>query len=318
MNKIVECVPNYSISTDREGLEKITAPFKERDDVRLISVEPDENYNRTVVTVIGAPESVKEAMVASAKVASEVIDMRKHSGEHKRMGAIDVVPFIPIKDMTIEETIALSEECAEAIYTATNIPVFLYNLSAKRPQCEKLPEIRKGEFEGMAEKLKDPYWQPDFGKEVHPTAGVTAVGCRPLLVAFNIDLDTNDKKIASAIAKAIRFSSGGYRYVQAGPAYLEDKDIVQVTMNVTDYKKTSVYRVFETVKMEARRYDVDVIGSEFIGLVDLDCLKDIASYYLKKASKDDVDLSLEEVTEVVKDHLLLHGFDKKKVIEYYV
>lgn len=318
MNKIMECVPNYSISNNPEGIKAIVAPFETTKNVHLVNVEEDINYNRTVVTVIGEPEALKNAMVASCKQAEQIIDMRKHHGEHKRMGAIDVIPFIPIQNTTVEEAIELSERCAKEIYETTNIPVFLYNLSAKREQCKNLPDIRKGEFEGMAEKLKDPFWKPDFGEEVHPSAGVTAVGCRPLLVAFNIDLNTNDRKVAAAIARMIRFSSGGYRYIQAGPASLEDKGIVQVTMNVTDYQKTSVYRAFEAVKMEAKRYDVDVIGSEFIGLVNLDCLKDIAAYYSKKKSSEEVNLSLEEVVEIVSENLLLHGFSTEKVIEYYV
>lgn len=318
MSKLVECVPNYSISGNVEGMKKILAPFKETENVHLVNVEEDVNYNRTVVTVIGEPHAVKKAMVESCHAASTVIDMNQHHGEHKRMGAVDVVPFIPIQEMSVEETIALSEECAKEIYEKTNIPVFLYNLSAKREHCKNLPDIRAGEFEGMKEKLKDPKWTPDFGCEVHETAGVTAVGCRPLLVAFNIDLNTNDRKVAAAIARMIRFSSGGYRCIQAGPATLEDKGIVQVTMNVTDYHKTSVYRAFEAVKMEAKRYDVEVIGSEFIGLVNLECLKDIAAYYLKKPSAHDVDLSLEELVRVVSEKLMLHGFDQEKVIEYYV
>lgn len=316
MSKIVECVPNYSISDNVDGLEAILRPFKETKGVKLVNVEPDTSYNRSVVTVIGEPEAVKKAMVLSCVEAVKVIDLNYHHGEHKRMGAIDVIPFIPIREMSIEETIELSEKCAQEIYEATNIPIFLYNLSAKREQCKNLPDIRKGEFEGMEEKLKDPYWKPDFGEKMHPTAGVSAVGCRPLLIAYNIDLNTKERQVAASIARMIRFSSGGYRFIQAGPASYEDH--VQVTMNVTDYTKTAVYRAFEAVKMEARRYNVEVVGSEFIGLVGLDCLKDIAAYYLKLESKDEVDLSLEEVVDVVSKNLLLHGFSKEKVIEYYV
>lgn len=318
MKKIVECVPNYSISRDQEAIKKIVAPFETMENVQLVSVEPDENYNRSVVTVVGEPQSVKEAMVASAKIAVEIIDMRLHHGEHKRMGAIDVIPFIPISNMSNEEAIALSEECAKDIYEATNVPTFLYSLSAKRDHCKNLPDIRKGEFEGMAEKLQDPLWTPDFGNCVHPSAGVSAVGCRPLLIAFNIDLNTQDRKVAAAIAKAIRFSSGGYRFVQAGPAVLEDKGIVQVTMNVTDFTKTSVYRAFEAVKMEAKRFQCEVIGSEFIGLISLACLKDIVAYYTCRMNGDEVELSLKECVDIANKHLLLHGFDEKKVIEYYV
>lgn len=318
MNKIVECVPNYSISNQPEKMEAILAPFKKQKNVHLVNVEEDTSYNRSVVTVIGEPQALKRAMVLSCVEAVKVIDMNHHHGEHKRMGAIDVIPFIPIQNMTVEEAIELSKECAKEINEATHIPVFLYNLSATREQCQNLPDIRKGEFEGMKEKLQDPFWKPDFGSAVHESAGVSAVGCRPLLVAFNIDLNTNERKIAAAIARMIRFSSGGYRYIQAGPASLEDKGIVQVTMNVTDYHKTSVYRAFEAVKMEAKRYGVEVVGSEIIGLVNLDCLKDIAAYYLHKESAEDVDLSLEEVVDVVNQHLMLHDFTKEKVIETYV
>lgn len=318
MNKIMECVPNYSISNNPEGLEKILAPFKNTENVHLVNVEEDASYNRCVVTVIGEPEALKKAMVDSAVNAVDVIDMRNHHGEHKRMGAVDVVPFIPIQNTTVEEAIELSEQCGKEINEATGIPVFLYNLSAKREQCKNLPDIRKGEFEGMKEKLQDPFWKPDFGSEVHETAGVTAVGCRPLLVAFNIDLNTNKREIALAIARMIRYSAGGYRCIQAGPAVLEDKGIVQVTMNVTDYHMTSVYRAFEAVKMEAKRFDVEVTGSEIVGLVNLDCLKDIAAYYLKKANADEVDLSLKEVVDVVVENLKLHDFSAEKVIETYV
>lgn len=316
--KIVECVPNYSVGNNPEVIEKIVAPFKNTPNVSLVNVESDDSYNRSVVTVIGEPEAVCAAVVESVKAATECIDMTKHHGEHKRMGATDVVPFIPIQNMTIEEAIELSEKCAKAIYEATNVPVFLYSNSAKREHCKNLPDIRKGEFEGMFEKVKDPMWTPDFGTEVHPTAGVTAVGCRPLLVAFNIDLNTENKEIATYIARAIRFSGGGYRYIQAGPAHLEDKHIYQVTMNVTDYTKTSVYRAFEAVKMEAKRFDVEVIGSEFVGLVSLDCIKDIAAYYLKLPNASSINLSLADTVRVVNDHLMLHGFCDEKVIEYYV
>lgn len=318
MSKIVECVPNYSVGNVAEVIEKITAPFKNKENVKLVNVESDDSYNRSVVTVLGEPQAVKSAVVDSCLIASQLIDMNTHHGEHKRMGAIDVIPFIPIRDMSIEEAIVLSEECAKEVYEMTKIPVFLYSKSAKREQCTNLPDIRKGEFEGMAEKLKDPFWKPDFGDEMHPTAGVVAVGCRPLLVAFNIDLATLDRSVAANIAKAIRFSSGGYRFIQAGPVTLEEKGITQVTMNVTDYQKTSVYRAFEAVKMEAKRYDVEVIGSEFVGLVNLDCLQDIAAYYLKLKSGNDVDLTLEAVVEVVTTHLLLHDFNSSKVIESYV
>ncbi len=318
MKKIVECVPNYSIGSNWEVLDKIVEPFKISDQVKLLSVEPDDDYNRTVVTVLGEVNEVIKAMVKSAKIASELIDLRVHQGQHKRMGAIDVIPLIPISNIDVSETIEYTKQLADLINKETNIPIFLYSLSATADNRKSLPDIRKGEFEGMAEKTKLAEWKPDYGNGSHVSCGVTAVGCRPLLVAYNIDLDTKEIAVAREISKAIRFSSGGYRFIQAGPVQLDKRNIVQVTMNVTDYTKTSVYRAFEAVKMEARRYGIEVKTSEFVGLVSLDCLKDIAAYYLKLNSKDDVKLELDEIVNIVTKELGLYGFDKTKVIDYYV
>jgi glutamate formiminotransferase len=220
--------------------------------------------------------------------------------------------------MSIEETVELSKQCAELVNKLYNIPIFLYSNSATNEDRIKLPNIRKGEFEGMAEKLKDPHWYPDYGKnEIHPTAGVTAIGCRPFLIAYNIDCKTMDKDACSFIAKAIRQSGGGYQCIQAGPAVMDD--FVQVTMNVTDFTKTSVYRAFEAVKMEARRFDIEVTGSEFIGLVPRACLEDIAAYYLKQRDTEEIKkYSLEDLTKVVSDNLLLRGFSLDKIIEYHL
>lgn len=316
--KIVECIPNYSEGRDMEKIEKITSVFENREGVRLVDVDADENYNRTVVTVIGDPQKVKEAIVDSVGVALELIDLNHHTGEHKRMGAVDVIPFVPINEMSIEEAVTLSEECGEEIATKYNYPVFLYNLSAKKANREKLPTIRKGEFEGMPEKLKDPEWAPDFGKaEIHPTGGVVAVGCRPALIAYNIDCATKDKSACAFIAKSIRLSGGGYKCIQAGPAEMED--FVQVTMNVTDYTQTSVYRAFEATKMEAKRFDIEITGSEFIGLVPRNCLEDIAAYYKKERTTDAFkNMSLRELIDIVTEHLLLRDFTEEKVIEYYL
>lgn len=281
MAKIVECVPNFSEGKDLEKIEKIVAPFKGNPKVELLSVEPDKDYNRTVVTVMGDPEEVKKAVIESIGNATKLIDMNVHKGEHKRMGATDVVPFIPIKDMTVEECNEISREVGKAVWEQFKVPVFLYESSATAPNRVSLPDIRKGEYEGMAEKLKLEEWAPDFGERApHPTAGVTAIGCRMPLVAFNINLDTDNVEIAKNIAKAIRFSSGGYRHIQAGPAEIKEKGIVQVTMNIKDFKKNPIYRVFETVKMEAKRYGVNVTGSEIIGAVPMEALTESLEYYL--------------------------------------
>lgn len=281
MNKIVECVPNYSEGKDLEKIEKIVQCFRGKEGVRLLNYEPDVDYNRVVVTVMGEPQAVKAAVIESVGVAAELIDLRTHKGEHSRMGATDVVPYIPIKNMTMEECVLLANETGEAIAREHQIPVFLYETAAKSAQRIDLAKVRKGQFEGMIEKIKKPEWAPDFGEaQVHITAGVTGVCARMPLVAYNIDLDTDNIKIANQIAKVIRHSSGGFRYIKAGGVKIEGRGITQVTMNITDYTKTSMYRVFETVKMEAKRYGVRVTGSEIIGLVPMEALIDSTAYYL--------------------------------------
>lgn len=281
MKRLVQCVPNYSEGKDLEKIEKIAAPFKGNKNIKFMGCEPDADYNRTVITVIGDPEDVAAAVIESVGIATELIDMNKQKGEHLRMGATDVIPFIPIKDMTMDECVELSKIVGKKIWEKFKVPVFLYEESATAPNRVSLPSIRKGEFEGMKEKLKLKEWEPDFGERApHPTAGVTAVGGRMPLIAFNINLDTTDINIAKEISKAIRFSSGGFRFIQAGPAELREKGIVQVTMNIKDYKKNPIYRVFETVKMEAKRYGVNVLGSEIIGAVPMEALSDSIEYYL--------------------------------------
>ena len=318
MKQIVQCVPNFSEGADLEKIERIVAPLKGKKNVKLVGVEPDAAYNRTVVTVIGEPQAVKDAIIESIVIATKEIDLNHHHGEHKRMGATDVVPFIPIANMSIEEAIKLSQECGKEVNEKLNIPVFLYSHSATQPDREKLPTIRKGEFEGMPEKLKDPHWVPDYGKpEIHSTAGVIAIGCRPPLIAYNIDCATKDKEAIAFIAKAIRLSGGGYKCIQAGPAEMED--FIQVTMNVTDYSQTSVYRAFEAVKMEAKRFEIEVTGSEFIGLVPRKCLEDIAAYYLHERNTDSLtNYSLEQLSEIVSKNLGLRGFSLDKIIEYHI
>jgi glutamate formiminotransferase len=279
--KIVQCVPNFSEGRDKGKIEAIVSVLKNKPGFKLISYEADPSYNRTVVTLLGEPNAVKDAVIEMVGKTTELIDLNHHSGEHSRMGALDVIPFIPIKDITMEECVEVAKACAEAISTKYQIPIFLYEAAASSEARVNLANIRKGQFEGMKSKIKEKEWAPDFGKaEIHPTAGATAVGARLPLVAFNINLGTNDIEIAAKIAKAIRNSSGGFRYIKAGPAEIKEKGIVQVTMNITNYKKTSIYRVFETVKMEAKRYGVNVLGSEIIGLVPMEALVESIEYYL--------------------------------------
>lgn len=279
--KIVQCVPNFSEGRDLEKVEKIVEVLRDRQQVKLVSYEPDKDYNRTVVTLLGDPQAVKEAVLDMAKITTELIDLNQHTGEHSRMGALDVVPFIPIREVTMEECVEIAKETAQALNERYQIPIFLYEDAASNEERRNLATIRKGQFEGMKEKIKQPEWHPDFGNpEIHPTAGATAVCARVPLIAYNINLDTTDVEIAAKIAKVIRHSGGGFRYIKAGPAEIKDKNIVQVTMNITDYKKTSIYRVFETVKMEAKRYGVTVLGSEIVGLVPMEALVESIEYYL--------------------------------------
>lgn len=281
MHKIVQCVPNFSEGRDLEKIEKIVNPFRGKDGVKLLDYKRDEDHNRVVVTVIGEPEAVKNAILDAMGIAIEVIDMTKHEGQHPRMGAIDVVPFIPIKNVSMTEAVELAKDVAKEAAEKYNLPIFLYENAATTPERKNLAKIRKGEFEGMPEKMKQPEWKPDFGPdEIHPTAGVTAVGARMPLVAFNVNLDTSNLEIASKIAKAVRHLSGGLRYCKAIGIELEDRGIVQVSMNMTDYTKTPLYRVFELIKIEAKRYGVNVVGSEVIGLVPMEALINTAEYYL--------------------------------------
>jgi glutamate formiminotransferase len=280
-NQIVECIPNFSEGRDLTKIEKIVKPFKNKKEVKLLGYERDEDYNRLVVTVIGKPDSVKSAVIEAIGEAIKVIDMRKHKGQHPRMGAIDVVPFVPIKNFTIKEAVSLSKEVAKIASEKYKLPIFLYEKSAAFPNRENLSIIRKGEFEGMAKKIKQPEWKPDYGPaEIHPTAGVTAVGARVPLIAYNINLGTNNLEIANNIARSIRHINGGLRYCKAMGVELKERGIVQVSINMTDYTKTPLYRAFELVKIEAKRYGVNIIGSEIVGFSSMEALVDTAAYYL--------------------------------------
>lgn len=283
MNKIIECVPNFSEGRDLKKLEQILDCFRGKEGVKLLDYSSDQDHNRSVVTVIGEPDALRDAMVEAIGKAVELIDMTKHQGQHPRMGCVDVVPFIPIRNATVEDADRVAKETAAAAAERFGQPFFLYEKSATAPHRENLAEIRRGQFEGMAEKMLDQEkWKPDFGPAtIHPTGGVTAIGARMPLIAYNINLDTDNLEIANKIAKAIRHISGGFRYCKALGVMLEDRGIVQVSMNLTDYTKTPVYRVFETVKMEAHRYGVNVLDSEVVGLVPQEALIDCASYYLQ-------------------------------------
>lgn len=282
MSAIIECIPNFSEGRREEIIETIADTIRVVEGVRLLDYSSDKSHNRSVFTFIGEPEAVKKAAFASCKMASKLIDMRKHSGGHPRMGATDVIPFVPVKNITVEECVKLSRELGRQIAGELSIPVFLYEDSASKPERKNLATIRKGQFEGMAQKLQDPDWAPDFGKpEIHPSAGVVAVGTRMPLIAYNINLNTSDITIANKIAKSIRESSGGLKYVKSIGVMLEERNMAQVSINMTNYEKTALYKVFEMVKIGAKHYNTDIAGSEIIGLIPMNALIDVAKYYLQ-------------------------------------
>ena len=281
MNKVIECVPNISEGRDADKVGAIAGVI-ERPGAKLLDLSSDPNHNRTVITLAGEPQAVAEAAFDVARAAIASIDLTHHHGEHPRMGAVDVIPFIPVGGVTMTECCEIAEQVGKRIGQELNVPVYLYAESAKVPQRRMLPTIREGEFEGFAEKIKDPAWQPDFGPtERHPTAGCVAVGARNFLIAYNIDLDTNDVTIANRIAKSMRESSGGLMNVQARGIFLEDQQRVQVSMNILNFATTPLCRVFELVKMEAARYGVGIVKSELIGLAPAQAFMDVASYYLQ-------------------------------------
>ncbi len=281
MKKIVECVPNFSEGRDADKIEKIIGAFQGVDGVKFLDYHKDTDHNRLVVTAVGEPQPLMHAVITAVGVAIEVIDMRTQRGQHPRMGAVDVIPFIPLKNVAMEEAVALSKETAKGIWEKYGLPVFLYEASAVNRKRMNLAEIRKGQFEGMAEKIKTPEWKPDFGgTEIHPTAGVVAVGARKPLIAFNVNLDTNNIETAKAIAKSVRHISGGLRHCKAIGIALKERGITQVSTNMTDFTKTPLYRVVELVRIEAKRYGVNVVGTEIVGLVPMEALVEAASYYM--------------------------------------
>jgi glutamate formiminotransferase len=278
---LVECVPNFSEGRDAAIMDALVDAFRGRRGVKLLDYQSDADHNRMVVTAVGEPGPLQEAVVAAVGEAVARIDLRRHRGQHPRMGAADVIPFIPIRNVTMEEVVSLSQQVGAALAETYGLPIFLYERSASAAHRQNLADIRRGQFEQMPAKLKQSQWQPDYGpSEVHPSAGVTAVGARMPLVAYNVNLDTGDLSIADAIARKVRHSSGGLRYCKALGVELKDRGIVQVSMNMTDYTRTALYRVFELIRFEARRWGVNVIGSEVVGMVPMAALIDAAVYYL--------------------------------------
>ncbi len=284
MPKIIECIPNFSVSKEvdpvvYQGLVDVANSVP---GCTLLNVQTDGSHNRCVFTLVGSPAGIEEVAFRLTEQAAKTIDMTKHVGQHPRMGATDVIPFVPTMDVTLQECIDLSKRVAKRIWDELQIPSFLYEDSATRPERRNLAKCRKGQFEGMPEKLLEPDWAPDFGeRKIHPTAGITAIGARMPLIAFNVNLDTDNLEIAKAIAKAIRGSSGGFQYCKALGIMLEDRNIAQVSMNMVNYEGTPLFYAYEMIRTLADRYGVKIIGSELVGLTPAKALIDCAEFYLK-------------------------------------
>jgi glutamate formiminotransferase/formiminotetrahydrofolate cyclodeaminase len=283
MSRLVECVPNFSEGRDPQVIAAILAEIESVDGAQLLDQEMDKDHNRAVVTVVGEPEPVLEAAFKAIAKAAELIDMEKHTGEHPRMGATDVCPFVPISGVTMDDCVRMARELGERVGRELQIPVYLYEAAATRPERENLADVRRGEYEGIRDSIAtDPGRKPDFGpSKTHPRAGAIAIGARPYLIAFNVYLGTQNLNIARDIANAIRHAQGGYRYVKAMGFEIKERQQVQISMNLVNYEQTPIFRVFETIKSEANRYGVPVVGSEIVGLTPLKAITKTADFYLQ-------------------------------------
>jgi glutamate formiminotransferase / formiminotetrahydrofolate cyclodeaminase len=341
MKHIVECVPNFSEGRDAKTIEAIAQSIRAVEGVKLLNVEPDKDYNRTVVTFVGEPAAVVEAAYQSTKTASGLIDMRTHKGEHPRIGAADVVPFVPIAHVTMDECVKLANEYAKRVSADLHIPMYLYEFAAKTPERSNLATIRKGEYEGLQKKLKDPAWKPDYGTtEFNAKSGATVTGARKFLIAYNVNLNTPDASIAQEIALRIRESgrpkknaagevvknekgetvkvAGTLKAVKAMGVFLERFHIAQVSINLVDYETTPPHAAYEEVKKQALSLGTTATGSEIIGLTPIHALVMAGEFFMKQlkknglAEKDLVDLAIKELCLSQ-----LEPFDpKKKIIEY--
>jgi len=279
---LIECIPNVSEGQRPDVVARMADAIRSVPGVRLLDHSSDASHNRSVFTMVGDAAGVEGAVLALFERAVADVNLTTHKGEHPRLGAVDVVPFVPIEGVTMEECVALARKVGAAVAERFGVPVYLYEEASSNPARKNLEDIRRGEFEGLAAKMGTAGWAPDFGAAApHPTAGASVIGARMALIAYNINLATDRVDVAKKVAAAIRHSSGGYRYVKAAGFMLHDRGIAQVSMNLTNYEKTPIFRVFETVKREAARYGVQVLESEIVGLVPSAALLSAAEFYLQ-------------------------------------
>ena len=339
MDKIVECVPNFSEGRNKRIIEEIANEIKETKDVYLLDVDPGEATNRTVVTFVGSPEGVVEAAFKAIKKAAELIDMRNHKGAHPRMGATDVVPFVPVKGVTMEDCVRLAEELGKRVGEELGIPVYLYEYAAKEDYRRNLADIREGEYEALPEKLKEEKWKPDFGpaewNERVAKTGATVIGARDFLIAYNINLNTTDKKLANKVAKVIREKGykkkmpdgtrqqipGKLKFVKAIGWYIDEYRRAQISINLTNFHETPLWKVFETAEEEANKIGLRVTGSEIVGLIPLEAMLDVGRHFLEKQGKS---TAIPE-RDIVHEAILSLGLNEvaefdpdEKIIEYKI
>jgi glutamate formiminotransferase / 5-formyltetrahydrofolate cyclo-ligase len=280
--RIIESIPNISEGRRPDVVERFADAIRRTAGVRLLDYSSDASHNRSVFTLAGDAPSLKSATLALFETAVAEIDLRSHQGEHPRLGAVDVVPFVPIEEVTMADCVRLAKDVAAEVAARFTIPVFLYEEASANPLRKNLEDIRRGEFEGLAAKMATAGWTPDYGPPTpHPSAGAAVIGARMALIAYNINLNTDRLEVAKKIAAAIRHSSGGLRYVKAMGVKVEDRDLAQVSINLTNYEKTPIFRVFEMVKREAARYGVSILESEIVGLVPSAALVSAAEFYLQ-------------------------------------
>jgi glutamate formiminotransferase len=292
-SQLIECVPNYSEGRRPKVIDAIVEPFRHRSGCILLDYRADQDHNRLVVSLVGQPEPIQAALIESARVAIEHIDLEKHRGGHPRIGAVDVIPFIPIQNIDMQACVKIAREFGQRFHKETGVPVYFYEEAALKPERRNLEVIRKGQFEALKTEITRPERHPDVGEaKVHPKAGATVIGARKFLIAFNVNLGTSDLKVAREIAKAVRSSSGGLCHVKGIGLALEERGITQVSMNIVDYEKNALYRVVEMIRMEAKRWGVPVVETEVYGMIPAAALLDSAAYYMQLA-----------------------GFERKQVIE---
>jgi glutamate formiminotransferase len=281
-SQLIECVPNFSEGRRGEIIEEIVAPFQGRKGCALFDYRADKDHNRLVVSVVGEPEAIQEALLEAAKIAISYIDLEHHQGSHPRIGAVDVIPFVPLQNIAMEDCVKLAREFGRRYYQETGVPVYFYDEAALRPERSNLEVIRKGQYEALKEEVKNPERHPDVGRpQLHPSAGATVIGARRFLIAFNVNLGTDDVRIAKEIAKVVRASGGGLGHVKSIGLSLDERKLVQVSINVVDYEKNALYRILELIRMEAKRWGVPVEETEIYGMIPAAALLDSVSYYMQ-------------------------------------